>query len=165
MIVRLSMSGQELPDYDADSRMTGSKKGSPPPIMHPDVDVAERDPTNLSSYIKVTFQEVIAEPEPSVFSLDKIWVLSFKVFNVSKIWCYRITSAMLALPLAVLCGINFACMSFCNIWLANPLVRCLAMECHIVRQVWELIMDVLLRPFCVSVGQCLASIKMTVMGD
>lgn len=159
------MSGQELPDYDADSRMTGSKKGSPPPIMHPDVDVAERDPTNLSSYIKVTFQEVIAEPEPSVFSLDKIWVLSFKVFNVSKIWCYRITSAMLALPLAVLCGINFACMSFCNIWLANPLVRCLAMECHIVRQVWELIMDVLLRPFCVSVGQCLASIKMTVMGD
>lgn len=133
--------------------------------MHPDVDVAERDPTNLSSYIKVTFQEVIAEPEPSVFSLDKIWVLSFKVFNVSKIWCYRITSAMLALPLAVLCGINFACMSFCNIWLANPLVRCLAMECHVVRQLWELLLDVLLKPFCISVGQCLASIKMTVMGD
>lgn len=30
-------------------------------------------------FLKVTFQEVIAEPEPSVFSLDKIWVLSFKV--------------------------------------------------------------------------------------
>ncbi|CAI9724377.1 caveolin-3-like [Octopus vulgaris] len=79
----------------------------------------------------VTFQEIIAEPEPSVFSLDKVWILSFKVFNVTKIWCYRITSTALALPMAVLCGINFACMSFCNVWVVNPLLSYQIISCDI----------------------------------
>ncbi|XP_029637936.1 caveolin-3-like [Octopus sinensis] len=158
------MSTSEL-DYDVETIMTGGKKGSPPPIMHPDVDVAERDPTNLSGYIKVTFQEIIAEPEPSVFSLDKVWILSFKVFNVTKIWCYRITSTALALPMAVLCGINFACMSFCNVWVVNPLVRCLAIECHLIRQVWDMILEVVFRPLFVTLSDCITSVKMALAGE
>ena len=79
--------------------------------------------TSMNAFLfsqQVAFEEVFAEPHPSIFSFDKIWGLSYTVFTGSKLWCYRITTAILGLPAACCWGCTFACISFTHIWCCVP---------------------------------------------
>lgn len=64
---------------------------------------------------KVTFEDVIAEP-PSVRSFDKVWVWSHALFEVSRLWCYRLISLLLAVPVSLAAGLLFAVLSCLHIW-------------------------------------------------
>lgn len=63
----------------------------------------------------MTFEDVIAEP-PSVRSGDRVWIWSNALFEVSRIWIYRIVTVLLAIPLSVIFGLLFAFMSCLHIW-------------------------------------------------
>lgn len=64
---------------------------------------------------QVSFEDVIAEPV-SVRSGDRIWIWSHALFEVSRVWFYRIITAVLAVPVSLLAGILFAILSFAHIW-------------------------------------------------
>lgn len=64
---------------------------------------------------QVSFEDVIAEPV-SVRSGDRVWIWSHALFEVSRVWFYRIITALLAVPVSLIAGIVFAVLSFIHIW-------------------------------------------------
>lgn len=64
---------------------------------------------------QVSFEDVIAEPV-SVRSGDRVWIWSHALFEVSRVWFYRIITAVLAVPVSLIAGILFAVLSFIHIW-------------------------------------------------
>ncbi|RXN34331.1 caveolin-2-like protein [Labeo rohita] len=77
--------------------------------------INERDPRQINECLKVSFEDVIAEPV-SVRSGDRVWIWSHALFEVSRVWFYRIITALLAVPVSLLAGIIFAILSFVHIW-------------------------------------------------
>lgn len=65
--------------------------------------------------VEVTFEDVIAEPS-SVQSFDKVWLWSHALFEVSRLWSYRLISLLLALPVSLAAGLLFAVVSCLHIW-------------------------------------------------
>jgi len=63
---------------------------------------------------------VIAEPV-SVRSGDRVWIWSHAIFEVSRVWFYRIITALLAVPVSLIAGILLAVLSFVHIWYRSRL--------------------------------------------
>ncbi len=82
-----------------------------------------------------------------------------QVFTLTKLWCYRVTSLIFALPLAVCCGVNFACASFCRIWCCIPCFRCCDLELLCVKRFWDLVLQSFLAPCCDAYGRILSHIR------
>ena len=59
------------------------------------LEYVDRDPTNIHRDLKVNFKDVIAEPD-GVHSFSTVWGTSYKTYSVSKYWCYRLLTAVLA---------------------------------------------------------------------
>uniref|UniRef100_A0A665TQ87 Caveolin n=1 Tax=Echeneis naucrates TaxID=173247 RepID=A0A665TQ87_ECHNA len=57
-------------------------------------------------------------------SLDGVWKASYTAFTVPKYCCYRrCVTAILGIPLSLLWGFLFACLSFCHIWAVVPCIK------------------------------------------
>merc|ERR1711983_558538 len=65
------------------------------------LDMAARDKDGINVEIDLDFSDVLAEPS-SAHGFDPLWRLSFILFSQTKLWLYRIFSAVLVLPLSVL---------------------------------------------------------------
>jgi hypothetical protein len=63
----------------------------------------------------VTFEDVIAEPV-SVRSGDRVWIWSNALFEVTRVWTYRIVTVLLAVPISIITALLFAILSFLHIW-------------------------------------------------
>ncbi|KAM9522533.1 caveolin-2-like isoform 2-T3 [Salvelinus alpinus] len=74
----------------------------------------ERDPRGVNECLKVSFEDVIAEPA-SVRSGDKVWIWSNALFEVTRVWIYRIVTVLLAVPVSIITGLIFAILSFLHI--------------------------------------------------
>ncbi|XP_045079987.1 caveolin-2-like isoform X4 [Coregonus clupeaformis] len=75
----------------------------------------ERDPRGVNDCLKVSFEDVIAEPV-SVRSGDRVWIWSNALFEVTRVWLYRIVTVLLAVPVSIITGLIFAILSFQHIW-------------------------------------------------
>ncbi|PAA88293.1 hypothetical protein BOX15_Mlig024399g1 [Macrostomum lignano] len=126
------------------------------------LDVVSRDPEGLNGHCRVKFEDIIAEPDPTVFSFDGVWVLSYKVFSSTKLWCYRITSLICAIPAAICWGIEFACLSFCTIWCWQPSIKAYEISLWYTRRIFEILLAVFLEPCFNAMGKCLSHIVVTV---
>ncbi|KAF5902752.1 caveolin-2-like, partial [Clarias magur] len=76
--------------------------------------INERDPRQLNECLKVSFEDVIAEPL-SVRSGDRVWFWSNALFEVSRVWIYRIVTAVLAVPFSIIAGCLFALLTCLHI--------------------------------------------------
>ncbi|XP_051996503.1 caveolin-2-like [Xyrauchen texanus] len=72
----------------------------------------DRDPKGINKCLKVTFEDVIAEPA-SVRSFDQVWLWSHALFEVQT-RLYRVISLLFAVPVAA--GIFFAFLSCLHFW-------------------------------------------------
>lgn len=63
----------------------------------------------------MTFEDVIAEPV-SVRSGDRVWFWSNALFEVSRVWVYRVVTVLLAIPISIASGLLFAILSCLHIW-------------------------------------------------
>lgn len=63
----------------------------------------------------MSFEDVIAEPA-SVRSGDRVWIWSNALFEVTRVWIYRIVTVLLAVPVSIITGLIFAILSFLHIW-------------------------------------------------
>uniref|UniRef100_A0A8C5WJ90 Caveolin n=1 Tax=Leptobrachium leishanense TaxID=445787 RepID=A0A8C5WJ90_9ANUR len=112
----------------------------------------------LPGSFRVDFEDVIAEPE-GTHSFDGVWKTSITTFTVTKYWCYRVLSAIFGLPLALLWGFLFACLSFCHIWAVMPCVKSYLMEIQCVGQFYSVCVRTFCDPIFEAVGKALSGIR------
>lgn len=112
-----------------------------------------RDPRGINDCLKVTFEDVIAEPV-SVRSGDRIWIWSNALFEVSRIWIYRIVTVLLAIPMSVISGLIFAILSCFHIWMVGPCIHCVHIGTRWLQSLWSIVLGVIVHPFLISAGKC-----------
>ncbi|XP_068598651.1 caveolin-2 [Brachionichthys hirsutus] len=112
-----------------------------------------RDPRGVNDCLTVTFEDVIAEPA-SVRSGDRVWIWSNALFEVSRVWIYRIVTVLLAVPLSIISGILFAILSCLHIWMVGPLIQCIFTGTRWLQSLWNVVLDIIVRPFLLSAGRC-----------
>ncbi|XP_026070496.1 caveolin-2-like isoform X2 [Carassius auratus] len=122
--------------------------------------IKERDPKGINKCLKVTFEDVLAEPA-SVRSFDKVWLWSHALFEVSRLWFYRVVSLLLAVPVALAAGLLFAVLSCLHIWLIVPSVQLLVINLHWIKVVWYNVLKIAIAPFFRSFGKCCGFIRIS----
>ncbi|XP_010792917.1 caveolin-2 [Notothenia coriiceps] len=112
-----------------------------------------RDPRDINDCLKVTFEDVIAEPV-SLRSGDRVWIWSNALFEVSRVWIYRIVTLILAIPISIISGLLFAILSCFHIWMVGPCSHCLRIGARWLQSLWSIVLSVVVRPFLTSAGRC-----------
>ncbi|XP_067091226.1 caveolin-2 [Osmerus mordax] len=117
-----------------------------------------RDPRGINDCLKVTFEDVIAEPV-SVRSGDRVWMWSNALFEVTRVWIYRIVTVLLAVPVSILSGLLFAILSCLHIWMVSPFIQSVLISTSCLQAWWSIVLDVAVRPFLSSAGKCCGGIS------
>ncbi|XP_063427527.1 caveolin-3-like [Mytilus trossulus] len=125
------------------------------------ISLYDRDPSNINEIVRVQFEDLFTEPEGS-HSIDGVWRASYRVFTGTKHWCYRILSAIFAVPCAFCWGLHFACLTFSHIWTIQPSLRSCNIEIYPMARLWGLFVRSFCDPFCESVGLMLSKIKISI---
>ncbi|KAL4659476.1 caveolin-1-like [Arapaima gigas] len=142
-------------DMDTDSLNEKTLKD----VHTKEIDLVNRDPKHLNDdVVKVDFEDVIAEP-PGTYSFDGVWKASFTTFTVTKYWCYRLLTALVGIPLALIWGIFFAILSFLHIWAVVPCVKSYLIEIHCISRVYSICIHTFCDPFYEAMGRCLGNIR------
>lgn len=148
----------------AKPKTTSKKLKLPKPNLTPkyykDVEYQNRDKNNLHPDIKVNFSDVIAEPD-GAHSFATIWGTSFKTYSLTKYWCYRILTAVLAVPLSVFWGLYFALLAFCSIWCIAPCIKGFIIWTNFISKIWGLMVRTFLDPLFESIGLVFTKIHVT----
>ena len=55
--------------------------------MAKELDLINRDPNNMNNFVHVDFEDVLAEPS-DIHSMDCVWNLSYKCFDLGKKFGY-----------------------------------------------------------------------------
>ena len=71
---------------------------------------------------QLDFSDVLAEPS-SAHGFDPLWRLSFILFSQTKLWLYRLVSAVLVLPLSVVWAVIFALFTILYVWVLRPVIK------------------------------------------
>lgn len=120
--------------------------------------INERDPRQINECLKVSFEDVIAEPV-SVRSGDRVWIWSHALFELSRVWFYRIITALLAVPVSLIAGILLAVLSFVHIWFFTPCVQVVLINTGWLQTLWSSILDIIILPFFQSIAKCCRGIN------
>ncbi|RXM93941.1 Caveolin-2 [Acipenser ruthenus] len=126
--------------------------------------VENRDPKGVNAHLRVTFEDVIAEPQ-SIHSFDRVWLWSHALFEVSRLWFYRIISLILAVPVSLIAGILLAILSCLHIWCVMPCVRVFLINMPSIQTIWGSILDTAISPFFRSMGKCCSTINVHLSRD
>ncbi|NXP56685.1 CAV3 protein, partial [Heliornis fulica] len=124
-----------------------------------EIDLVNRDPKHINEdVVKVDFEDVIAEPV-GTYSFDGVWKASYTTFTVSKYWCYRLLSALLGIPLAVVWGFLFALISFCHIWAVVPCIKSYLIEIQCVSRIYSLCIHTFCDPLFEALSKICSNIR------
>ncbi|NXX87115.1 CAV3 protein, partial [Urocolius indicus] len=124
-----------------------------------EIDLVNRDPKHINEdVVKVDFEDVIAEPV-GTYSFDGVWKASYTTFTVSKYWCYRLLSAILGIPLAVVWGFLFALISFCHIWAVVPCIKSYLIEIQCVSRIYSLCIHTFCDPLFEALSKICSNIR------
>nr|XP_015202873.1 PREDICTED: caveolin-2-like isoform X2 [Lepisosteus oculatus] len=118
----------------------------------------------MTCFCKVSFEDVIAEPD-TVHSFDKVWIWSHALFEVSRLWFYRIITLVLAIPVSLISGILFAILSCLHIWCVMPCVQILLINMRSIQTIWGSVLDIAISPFFRSIGRCFSAIGVRLAHD
>ncbi|XP_035988635.1 caveolin-2-like [Fundulus heteroclitus] len=114
--------------------------------------INSRDPRGINACLKVEFEDVIAEP-PSVRSGDRVWIWSNALFEVSRVWIYRIVTVLLAIPMSVISGLLFAVLNCFHIWTVRPCIHCVLIGTRWLQSFWSIVLHVTVVPLMTSAGK------------
>ncbi|XP_039972371.1 caveolin-3-like [Xiphias gladius] len=124
-----------------------------------EVDLINRDPKQVNEHVvKVNFEDVIAEPA-GTHSLDGVWKASYTTFTVSKYCCYRCLTAVLGIPLSLLWGLLFACLSFCHIWAVAPCIKSCLIESQCLSRFQALVIHTFIGPLSEAMGKIYSGMR------
>ncbi|KAL4655212.1 caveolin-3-like [Arapaima gigas] len=124
-----------------------------------EIDLINRDPKQINEdVVKVDFEDVIAEPD-GTHSPDGVWKFSYTTFTVSKYWCYRLLTAIFGIPVSLLWGFLFACISFCHIWAVMPCIKSCLIEAQCLSRIYSLCVHTFCDPLFEALGKVFSGIK------
>jgi len=106
----------------------------------------------------VYFEDVFAEPS-SAHSFDAVWTSSARAFNFTQFWCYRILTAIFAVPCSVCWGINFACLSCCYIWSIRPSIKEFSIRIDPCSRIWRIYVKAFCVPIYETIGLIFSQIR------
>merc|ERR1712026_1500 len=115
------------------------------------LDMAARDKDGINVEIDLDFSDVLAEPA-SAHGFDPLWRLSFILFSQTKLWLYRLVSAVLVLPLSLLWAVIFALFTILYVWVVRPVIKLLEVMFAVVKRVWVAALAATVEPLCASLG-------------
>lgn len=133
-----------------------SPRADPHPALGPLL--TPKPPSCPSASSQVDFEDVIAEPV-GTYSFDGIWKSSYTTFTVSKYWCYRLLSAVLGIPLAVIWGFLFALISFCHIWAVVPCIKSYLIEIQCVSRIYSLCIHTFCDPLFEALSKICSNVR------
>ncbi|TWW75946.1 Caveolin-1 [Takifugu flavidus] len=129
-----------------------------PPLSRIEGRCSSADTTQVAQTCHVDFEDVIAEPA-GTYSFDGVWKASFTTFTVTKYWCYRLLTALVGIPLALIWGIFFAILSFIHIWAVVPCVKSYLIEIHCISRVYSICVHTFCDPLFEAMGKCLGGVR------
>ncbi|XP_052782118.1 caveolin-1-like [Mya arenaria] len=128
--------------------------------MGEQVDLMRRDPNELNCHVKAEFEDVFGEPE-GVRSIDCVWKLAFTCFNLCKGLCYKITTLLTGICIAMELGCTFAEVAYTHVWFVTPCMKLCEINCVPWRKCFFICIDCCLGPLCESCGLMLSKIKIS----
>ncbi|EEC07130.1 caveolin, putative, partial [Ixodes scapularis] len=97
------------------------------------LNLLDRDEKHVNDHVNLVFEDVLAEPDAS-HGFDGAWKLTYLVFSTTRLWCYRLLSALLALPCGFTWGLLFSILSLLHVWLFTPLLRIFDVLLHVLHR-------------------------------
>ncbi|XP_071800297.1 caveolin-1-like [Asterias amurensis] len=124
------------------------------------LDLHDRDPTDMNKHVRIWFEEVLAEPE-GMHSFDRVWRASFVTFTTVKFWCYRFCTLLCGVPFALCFGVYFACLTFLHVWYVVPCIKSCLIVLHWAGKMWTICVRTFCDPCCESFGKIFSNIQLT----
>ncbi|XP_075524931.1 uncharacterized protein LOC142557158 [Dermacentor variabilis] len=124
------------------------------------LNLLDRDEKHVNDSVNLVFEDVLAEPDAS-HGFDGAWKLTYLVFSSTRLWCYRLLAALLALPCGLTWGLLFSLLSLLQVWLVSPSLRVFDVLLHIVHRVWGGLVRTLLDPVFQSIGKVAGDVRVT----
>jgi len=122
------------------------------------LDMENRDPEDMNSFLKVEFTDVIAEPD-GLHSHNCMYGCAFKTYNCAKNCCYLFLSFLCGGPLALCFGCYFACLGFEYIWCVMPCTRAWLIEIECIGKIFGYCIKAFCDPCFESIGKMFSGIK------
>merc|ERR1719266_3174141 len=122
------------------------------------LDLTARDKQGINTEIDLDFDDVLAEPS-AVHGFDPIWRLSFVLFSQTKLWIYRIISAIVAVPLTILWAIIFSILSVLYVWVIRPIIRIIELFLAVFKKVLISVLGATLEPLCHATGAIFGRVR------
>ncbi|KAL4226703.1 Caveolin-1 [Mactra antiquata] len=123
-----------------------------------EVDMVNRDPNNINDHLKVSFEDVLGEPD-SIHSIDCVWKVSFTCFNCWLNICYKINTLCYGICIAAEWGCEFATVAFYHIWFITPSLRMFEINCAVFKKLYATICGCCVEPCCEACGRVFASFE------
>ena len=120
------------------------------------LNVVSRDGSGINSHVNLTFEDIIAETDANQ-GFEFIWRLTFLIFSFSRLWLYRIISAVLAIPFALIWAIIFSTINLAVVWFATPTLKVYDLLLHHIHRIWGGLIRTFLDPIFTSIGLIFAS--------
>lgn len=140
------------------SRMTGSKTPGLTESVQDFKAREDRDPEKLNDDVRISFHEIIAEPE-GYHSSKYIWHLSNEVYVFCKDFFYQILSLICGIPMAAFWGLIFAFIACAHVWIYSPLKRSHMIKMGCMAEFWSVILKVVFNPLFDSCGKILSQVN------
>lgn len=122
------------------------------------LDMDARDSKAINTCIDVDFDDVLAEPL-SAQGFEPIWRLTFVLFTQVKLWLYRIISALLAVPAALVWAMVFALVSVVHVWIIAPALKLFDFKVALIKRVLVGVLACTIEPICAALGSLLSKIS------
>merc|ERR1712073_258812 len=126
-------------------------------LISKDLDLGNRDSNNVNVEIDLDFDDVLAEPSAAQ-GFEWVWKLAFVVFSQNKSWFYKLFSAVVAIPAALMWAIVFALVTVVFIWIVSPALRLFDLSLAIVKRVVVGAMSVTVQPLSAAVSHVFAKV-------
>jgi len=131
--------------------------------MAQELDMIKRDPNDLNDHIKVTFEDVLGEPD-GAHSMDCVWRLSYRCFSGGRSCCYAFLTLICGIPLALCWGCQFACETFTHVWQYTPMLKMLQLNCGCCQKLFHTMVSCILGPICETCALCFSKVTVSNSG-
>lgn len=120
----------------------------------------DRDEKNINKHVELMFEDIMAEPD-GMHSFDFIFSSSFLTFTMCRYWVYRVLTAILAIPLAVIWALIFAVLTIVNNWLVMPTLRVLGVVFTWIQLLIRVVVHNVCDPLFESIGKVFYNVRYT----
>ncbi|KAJ1359837.1 hypothetical protein KIN20_018650 [Parelaphostrongylus tenuis] len=124
------------------------------------LNMIDRDEHKLNTDLQISFFYIFGEPDEQYRSVACVWTSSYRVFELTRIYGYKILTLILALPVSFFAGLIFALFSFLRIWIVQPLLALLRIVLRQLITIWPLCVIYIVRPFFYSVGAVFSTVRL-----